>query len=254
VLLKDILEAQSSKSTSSNTSNNTNGKMSRISNTKRRKKKNGSDDGTGTMIQMNMQELYKLESSYTIDSADFQWDGPGHEGKEISSPLREQEAKEEVVTHRTEKKVSPATPEKVSPATPVAKAKKTDPSPTASQTTTNKNANAKTTTNESPKKKVNPFAKREASPRTSTMPGFGDRRSSQRHQSFRDGLDIAKRSNHQMASKIHKVLHTEKEIKKRRKDNSIAMYEGSASVPDSLIAFAQEIHMVSCNKDDLLCI
>lgn len=197
------------------------------------------------MIQMNMQELYKLESSYTIDSADFQWDGPGHEGKEISSPLREQEAKEEVVTHRTEKKVSPATPEKVSPATPVAKAKKTDPSPTASQTTTNKNANAKTTTNESPKKKVNPFAKREASPRTSTMPGFGDRRSSQRHQSFRDGLDIAKRSNHQMASKIHKVLHTEKEIKKRRKDNSIAMYEGSASVPDSLIAFAQEIHMES---------
>ena len=184
---------------------------------------------------MNMQELYKLESSYTIDSADFQWDGPGHEGKEISSPPHEQEAKEQVVTHHAEKKVTPSTPE--------AKAKRADPSPASSQTAPNATTNA--TTNESPKKKVNPFAKREASPRTSTMPGFGDRRSSQRHQSFRDGLDIAKRSNHQMASKIHKVLHTEKEIKKRRKENSIAMYEGSASVPDSLIAFASEIHMVS---------
>jgi len=77
------------------------------------------------------------------------------------------------------------------------------------------------------------------------MPGFRNKKTSQRHQSFRDGLSIAKRSNTHMAAKIHKVLHSEKEQKKRRKENSEAMYKGSATVPDSLIAFTREIHMES---------
>jgi len=213
---------------------------------------------------MNMQELYRLESSYGIEllessygigsaDSDFQWNGPGHgpghEGKEISSQLREQDAKEQVVTHHAKKQeqvsVSPAT------STPEAKGKKADPSESP---TLHKNTNgnlhssqttAKTKTKQSTKKKVNPFAKRKPSARTSTMPGFGDRKSSQRHHAFRDGLNIAKQSNDRMADKIHKVLHTEKVVKKRRKENSEAMYDGSACVPDSLVAFARELHMVS---------
>lgn len=211
---------------------------------------------------MNMQELYRLESSYGIEllessygigsaDSDFQWNGPGHgpghEGKEISSQLREQDAKEQVVTHHAKKQeqvsVSPAT------STPEAKGKKADPSESP---TLHKNTNgnlhssqttAKTKTKQSTKKKVNPFAKRKPSARTSTMPGFGDRKSSQRHHAFRDGLNIAKQSNDRMADKIHKVLHTEKVVKKRRKENSEAMYDGSACVPDSLVAFARELHM-----------
>ena len=44
---------------------------------------------------------------------------------------------------------------------------------------------------------------------------------------------------------MKKILTSEKQQKKRKKANSEAMYSGSASVPDSLIAFANEIHKVS---------
>lgn len=78
------------------------------------------------------------------------------------------------------------------------------------------------------------------------MPGFLNNKSTQRHQAFRDGLSIAKKSNsRQVAAKIHKALNSEKEVLKRRKTSSEAMYSGSASVPDSLIAFTNELHKES---------
>jgi len=81
--------------------------------------------------------------------------------------------------------------------------------------------------------------------RSSTMPGFINDKTSRRYRSFRDGLLIAKHSNNQeTANRIHKILTSENEVLKRKKANSDAMYFSSASVPDSLIAFADEIHKV----------
>ena len=182
VLLKDRLKESSASSKTTKNKGKGNGQSHIRTNGEQRNKKNGIGNGTKTRAQLNMQDLYWLETSYDLDSA------------AESDP-------------------------------------KTNPSP-------------KKNVDNSISKRIS-FAKRKPSARTSTMPGFRNKKTSQRHQSFRDGLSIAKRSNTHMAAKIHKVLHSEKEQKKRRKENSEAMYKGSATVPDSLIAFTREIHMVS---------
>jgi len=82
--------------------------------------------------------------------------------------------------------------------------------------------------------------------RSSTMPGFRNRNKSGRHESFKDGLSIARKSNTATkGDKIKKLLTSEKAVKKRTKANSEAMYASSVSVPDSMISFANQIHQVS---------
>lgn len=81
--------------------------------------------------------------------------------------------------------------------------------------------------------------------KSSTMPGFIERKHSGRHRKFREGLKIAQDANEgDVAKKIKETVTSQKETKKRRKDNSVDMYTTSASVPDSLIAFTNELHMV----------
>jgi RNA polymerase primary sigma factor len=85
----------------------------------------------------------------------------------------------------------------------------------------------------------------QSSRRSSTMPGFRSRQRTKRHQSFRDGLKIAQTSNIHNAKKIAKAVNNTSAQLKRKKSNSEAMYLSSASVPDSMIAFANEIHQES---------
>jgi len=82
--------------------------------------------------------------------------------------------------------------------------------------------------------------------RSSTMPGFMDRNKSGRHESFKDGLNIAMKANTTTkGNKIKKTLTSSKAVKKRTKANSEAMYASSASVPDSMISFVNQIHLIS---------
>lgn len=82
--------------------------------------------------------------------------------------------------------------------------------------------------------------------RSSTMPGFKDRNHSGRHEAFRDGLNNARKANTKAKSdKIKKALTSSKAVTQRKKANSEAMYSSSASVPDSMIAFTNEIHQVT---------
>jgi RNA polymerase primary sigma factor len=87
--------------------------------------------------------------------------------------------------------------------------------------------------------------KQSSSRRLSTMPGFRTRQHTKRHQSFRDGLKIAQTSNIYNARKIAKAVNDKSTQRKRKKSNSEAMYLSSASVPDSMIAFTNEIHQES---------
>lgn len=80
------------------------------------------------------------------------------------------------------------------------------------------------------------------------MPGFMNRNNSGRRESFRDGLNIARGANTRAKSnKIKKVHTSKKAVSKRTRTNSEAMYASSVSVPDSMIAFASEIHQVRTN-------
>lgn len=74
--------------------------------------------------------------------------------------------------------------------------------------------------------------------RSSTMPGFATRNSG-RQQAFRDGIVLAE----QRSGK--KFVDTPEMKKKRRKQSNEAMYKTTAAVPDSLVRFANEIHLVS---------
>jgi len=81
--------------------------------------------------------------------------------------------------------------------------------------------------------------------KSSTMPGFRNNNKTLQRKSFRDGLQIvtkANAKNPKVAASIKKALNTEASKSKRGKVNSEAMYSSSASVPDSLIAFTNEIH------------
>jgi len=82
--------------------------------------------------------------------------------------------------------------------------------------------------------------------RSSTMPGFMNRNNSGRHEAFRDGLNNVRNANTKVkADKIKKSLTSKKAVAGRKKANSAAMYASSSSVPDSMIAFTNEIHQVS---------
>jgi DNA-directed RNA polymerase sigma subunit (sigma70/sigma32) len=108
--------------------------------------------------------------------------------------------------------------------------------------TTSSNSTYTTTTSSSSKNTKN---KPSSSRRLSTMPGFRSRQQTKRHQSFRDGLKIAQTSNIHNAKKIAYAVNNKSAQLKRKKFNSEAMYLSSSSVPDSMIAFTNEIHKES---------
>jgi hypothetical protein len=94
----------------------------------------------------------------------------------------------------------------------------------------------KATTTTTTKTKKNSVA---SSRRSSTMPGFASRNTSATQKAFRDGIKIAE----QRSGK--KYVDTPEAQKQRRKQSNEAMYKTTASVPDSLMHFANEIHLVS---------
>jgi hypothetical protein len=79
--------------------------------------------------------------------------------------------------------------------------------------------------------------KKKKKSRSSTMPGFSQR--APRQQAFEDGIKLME----QQSGK--KFVETDSQRKQRRKQSSEQMYKTSASVPDSLVRFANEIHLVS---------
>eukprot|EP00977_Amphora_coffeiformis_P024077 scaffold15034_cov181-Amphora_coffeaeformis.AAC.9 len=72
------------------------------------------------------------------------------------------------------------------------------------------------------------------SKRSSTMPGFAAE--SGRQRARREALRLVEKNTGR------KIVETTKIRKKRRKENGEAMYRNSASVPDSMVQFADEIH------------
>ena len=74
--------------------------------------------------------------------------------------------------------------------------------------------------------------------RSSTMPGFKERSSTYREKAFRDGIRLAE----QRSGK--KFVDTSEAKQKRRQTNGETMYKLSASVPESMMQFANEIHDV----------
>lgn len=78
--------------------------------------------------------------------------------------------------------------------------------------------------------------------RSSTMPGFESRQATGRHQAFQDGIKLVEK---RTGKDLGKIVNSKSSKSKRRKANSKAMYAASASVPDSLIQFTNEIHMES---------
>ena len=85
-----------------------------------------------------------------------------------------------------------------------------------------------------------PVGKKDApSTRVSTMPGFAARTSTGRRRRHKDGVRIAERAS---GRSLRAKLDQPKARKARIKQNSEAMYSSSASVPDSLVAYTDEIH------------
>ena len=90
-----------------------------------------------------------------------------------------------------------------------------------------------------PKRKKLPKAKNTPTvSRSSTMPGFATGVKSGREKAFQDGIRMVEQ---QSGKKYVDTLEAKKE---RRKQSSEAMYKTSASVPDSMLQFASEIHLV----------
>jgi RNA polymerase sigma factor (sigma-70 family) len=77
-----------------------------------------------------------------------------------------------------------------------------------------------------------------SSGKTSTMPGFMERTQSSRQLAYRDGIRLAEQ---RMGESL---VETRESRKRRRKRNGDLMYKTSASVPESLMQFAGEIHTV----------
>ena len=75
--------------------------------------------------------------------------------------------------------------------------------------------------------------------RSSTMPGFIERGMTGRQIAYEDGIKLAENR-----AKVDLSSHenTEKQADTRRKLNGEALYQGSNSVPESLVQFANEIH------------
>lgn len=74
------------------------------------------------------------------------------------------------------------------------------------------------------------------------MPGFqAGATMTGRQKAFRDGVRLVEG---RTGRKISKIVDTPAERKKRRQVNGEAMYKTSASVPESLVRFASEIHKI----------
>ena len=81
--------------------------------------------------------------------------------------------------------------------------------------------------------------KKKRNPRQmSTMPGFKNGAMTGRQKAFQDGIKLLEEETGR------KYVDTPEARKKRRQINGEAMYKTSASVPDSLVQFASEIHKV----------
>lgn len=118
---------------------------------------------------------------------------------------------------------------------PSVKAPTTTPAATTPTTTTDK-----TTHTLPPRRKQ--LTQVSTNRRTSTMPGFqAGSTHTGRQKAFRDGLRLAES---RTGKKLAQYVDTPAERKKRRQRNGEAMYKTSASVPDSLVQFAGEIHAV----------
>lgn len=163
---------------------------------------------SNTRIQKNMNDLYKLESVYGYNDS-FSDDDAAliQQAQANKSPVASLENGKSTSSKRTRKQK------------------------TASQLKMKTSASTKRSKSKSVVSK------------SSTMPGFFDK-STGRIQSFQHGLKIAKSSNRQQADKIEQAVMSEQEQKNRKTSNSQAMYKSSATVPDSLIDFAKEIHKV----------
>ena len=74
--------------------------------------------------------------------------------------------------------------------------------------------------------------------RSSTMPGLLERNNGGRVKAFEDGIKIAERR----SGRRFKDTAAKKE--QRKKANGETMYKSSAAVPDSMVQFANEIHMI----------
>jgi hypothetical protein len=233
VLLKDLFEQQSKVTPSKPMKRK---KKATRANAKSRTRKDGEHETGGTMINMNMEDLYRLESSFGIDSTTIRRINEG-EKKVKRSNINVEKLKQRSGSSTTTSSSSSSSNRKKKSQTSKTTASIAPPLDKINASSTRKskaNGKKKTTI---PNRNSN---------RSSTMPGFLNNKSSQRHQAFRDGLRIAKTSNtKQVAAKIHKALNSEEEVLKRKKSSSVAMYSGSASVPDSLIAFTNELHKVS---------
>ena len=236
VLLKDVIHPTRIASSASKP------RKSKRSNVKTKRRKNGNDmvNGPPTMINMNMEDLYRLESTYSLDADEIRRNGDvkNRENRRLKSQVSV--VKDSVQDKPKRRNNTMAKKSRIPPRT------KRKPSKSLRAATAASIALPKAKTRSvtsAPKKGT--FTKRRNTGRSSTMPGFINNKSSKRHQSFRDGLSIAKKSNNKrVAAKIHEVLTSDEEQRKRKKTNSEAMYSSSASVPDSLIAFANEFHKV----------
>jgi len=235
VLLKDLfLEQQStSKTTSRRSSSNKamkGNKKSGQSPVGRKSKRVVSN--AGTIIKMNMEDLYKLESSFGLESADMR----------TRTNISVEKMKKPKKSAR--KQTSKQQPSKKTPAASTAAS--ISPPRNKIETPTARKSIKNTTVNGKKKSNTTTLPKKS---RSSTMPGFRNNKSSQRHAAFRDGLALAKKSNNKdVAAKIHRAHHTKEAVFKRKKSNSDSMYMSSASVPDSLIAFTNELHQVSLHQ------
>jgi DNA-directed RNA polymerase sigma subunit (sigma70/sigma32) len=68
------------------------------------------------------------------------------------------------------------------------------------------------------------------------MPGFSDRNNTNRQRRYREGIRLAEQRSGR------KIEESESAKQKRRKTSGEYMYKTSASVPDSLVQFAGQIH------------
>jgi len=74
--------------------------------------------------------------------------------------------------------------------------------------------------------------------RSSTMPGFSERAQTDNMRAYMDGIKLAERMS---GRQFKDTIETKK---KRRSKNGETMYKGSASVPESLVDFANKIHEI----------
>ncbi len=241
VLLKDLFDQKRKNKVASSklmktTNNKANGNIK-----KHRKRKDGPRKAETSVISMRMEDLYRLESSFDLDMDVTDVRRSKVDQKQIKRTNSKVEKLKKTTSKLGTSRLK-ATPASASIAPPRDKIN-TLPSPRQNtMRPANGHSKQKRTHARTSRIPKQPYS------RSSTMPGFLNNKTSQRHQAFRDGLSIAKNSNNrQVAAKIQTALNSKDAVKRRRKTSSEAMYNGSASVPDSLIAFTNEIHQVcSC--------